>query len=151
MVGVKALSERGVIGAWAYQARADAELSVEQVAEAVGKRGQAVGTATIRGIEGGTKKPGARLLRLLGEVLDSTPPGSTAAASSLEERAVIAAEAQAKAIADLVAELRAWREGDRDRIAGLEQTVEGLLVAVAPLERATEGRPTRLVPRATTE
>lgn len=75
---VKSPSERGVIGAWAYQARTEADLSVEQVAERIGARGQAVSAATIRGIESGAKKPGARLLRLMGQVLESTPPGSVA-------------------------------------------------------------------------
>jgi hypothetical protein len=53
-------------------------------------RGQAVSPATIRGIESGGKKPGARLLRLLGLVLESVPPGA-AEPQPVEGDALIAA------------------------------------------------------------
>lgn len=72
---MKSPSQRGVIGAWAYQARQELGLSVEQVAARVSDAGQQVSPATIRGIEAGTKKPAARLLRLLAQALESTAPG----------------------------------------------------------------------------
>jgi transcriptional regulator with XRE-family HTH domain len=101
--GVKADSERGVIGAWAFHARAEADLSVEEVAERVAAKGQAVKPATIRGIESGNKRPGVRLLRLLAAVLDSTPPGFPAIDEPDEP-------ALATALLALAAELAAMRE-----------------------------------------
>lgn len=123
---MKTPSERGVIGAWAYQARQEAGLSVEQVAEAIGARGTAVSPATIRGIESGAKKPGAMLLRMLGTALGSTPPGVTASAvgDDLALRAVLAAERQADALEEANAIARAQLDLMRllvpgDRIAEL--------------------------------
>lgn len=112
---VKTPSERGVTGAWAYQARQELGLSVEQVADAMALRGQAVSAATIRGIESGAKKPGARLLRVLSQVLESSAPGVASASElSLEERAVVAAERSAAAAEALLEATQLWPSG-RDR------------------------------------
>lgn len=144
---MKTPEERGPIGAWAYRARGEAGLSVEQVADRLAAKGEAVHPATIRGIEGGTKRPGARLLRLLGEVLESAPPGVSPAvptvtpfeARQLEllERQAHAAEVgaaaaslQADRLAELVGELQATRRRDRERIERLEATVELLVRGV---------------------
>lgn len=114
MSDVKTPSERGVIGAWAFQARQELGLSVEQVAERVGGLGQAVSPATIRGIESGNKPPGRRLLRLLARALESVPPGATQEpgpptdATRLFDALTRALEAQARyltQIEDLRAEL----------------------------------------------
>lgn len=98
---MKTPSQRGVTGAWAYQARQEAGLSVEQVAEAMAAKGHAVSPATIRGIESGSKKPGARMLRVLSSVLEAQPPEEPAPASDdaqqLQERLVLAAERSALA------------------------------------------------------
>jgi hypothetical protein len=65
---VKTAAERGQIGAWAYEARAEADLSVPEVIRQLKARGQAVTEPTLRGIEGGSKKPGRRLLRELASI-----------------------------------------------------------------------------------
>jgi transcriptional regulator with XRE-family HTH domain len=125
---VKAPSERGVIGAWAYQARRELDLSVEQVADALAARGHSVSPATLRGIESGSKKPGARLLRVLGEALDSAPPGQ---APTADEPSLAAA------IVMLTQELAAMREERRalaERVGDLEATVARLVVPVLDVE-----------------
>jgi transcriptional regulator with XRE-family HTH domain len=71
---VKTPAERGPIGAWAYTARTAAELTVEDVADRLRDRGHAVHPATIRGIEGGTKKPGRALLTGLSDLYGVHPP-----------------------------------------------------------------------------
>jgi transcriptional regulator with XRE-family HTH domain len=71
---MKTPEERGPIGAWAYAARRTAEMTVEDVAELLRARGHAVHPATLRGIEGGTKKPGRALLRGLSEIYEVDPP-----------------------------------------------------------------------------
>src|SRR3990167_10256999 len=72
---MKRPEERGPVGAWAYRTRQEADLTVEQVVERLAVHGYAVKASTLRGIEGGSKKPGARLLRLIAEVYGSEPPG----------------------------------------------------------------------------
>lgn len=71
---VKSPQERGTIGAWAYAARQVAELTVEDVVERLRDRGHAIHPATLRGIEGGTKKPGRALLRGLADIYGVPPP-----------------------------------------------------------------------------
>jgi len=113
---IKTDEERGPVGAWAYHARDDADLSDEQVVEALARKGHRVTSATIRGIEGGTKKGSRKLLRLMGEVYGSRPPGEPvvvngagstdlAAVVAILERQVAAAERQAAALEALVAYL----------------------------------------------
>src|SRR3989304_4193510 len=65
MPGVKTPAERGIIGAWAYDARLAAELTVSEAVLKLGEMGHRVHEATIRGIESGTKRPGRALLRKL--------------------------------------------------------------------------------------
>lgn len=78
MRGVKAPSERGTIGAWAYEARAEADLSVEEVVERLARSGNGVSAATIRGVEGGSKKPSRKLLRAMADVYGRPIPGDPA-------------------------------------------------------------------------
>lgn len=75
MRDVKTAAERGPIGAWAQSAREDADLSVEQALERLAAKGYAVTASTIRGVEGGSKKPGRRLVRELGAIYGSRAPG----------------------------------------------------------------------------
>lgn len=80
------------MGAWAYEARADADLSVEEVVERLTRAGQPVTAATIRGIEGGSKKPSRRLLRALAAVYGRPVPGeSTVGADKVDTTSVPAA------------------------------------------------------------
>jgi len=72
---VKSPAERGVIGAWATDARAEADLSVPEVVAALAARGYRVTEPTIRGVEGGSKRPSRRLIRMLAEVYDKPAPG----------------------------------------------------------------------------
>ncbi len=102
IVPVKTLEQRGVIGAWAYLARREADLSVEQVVAALGEQDVLVSPATIRGVESGAKKPSARLLRQLGTVLGSTPPGQTEQANDSTRDLADAIRRQAAAIEQLV-------------------------------------------------
>lgn len=136
MPGVKTPEQRGVIGAWAYQARQEADLSVEQVAAAITDMGQSVSTATIRGIESGSKKPGAKLLRSLGKVLASTPPDAAAIRSDESDLAA--------AIRELTAELRDARDA-RDayevRLRALEAEVQSLRVGPAAEGSPAPGAP----------
>lgn len=128
---VKTPSERGPVGAWAYEARTDLALSVEQVAERIAERGQAVRPATIRGIESGTKKPSARLLRLMGQVLESSPPGRTEEPPP-DADVARAIRDQTAVMQALVDELREARL-DRDRLQRTEDQVDGLKALVGSL------------------
>jgi len=81
VAAVKSPAERGPIGAWAYESRTEADLSVPAVIEQLARRGVRVTEATLRGIEGGSKKPGRRLLRELASIYGSVPPGEPQAAT----------------------------------------------------------------------
>jgi hypothetical protein len=72
---VKSADERGPIGAWAYEARVEHDLSVEQVIEALPTRYH---PATLRKVESGSAKPGRRMLRELALLYGSEPPGASA-------------------------------------------------------------------------
>ena len=74
---MKTPAERGRTGAWAYEARQDADLSVEQVQERLARAGHVVTTATLRGVESGSKQPSRRLLRALAAVYKKPVPGDT--------------------------------------------------------------------------
>lgn len=76
---VKTPAERGRTGAWAYDARADADLSVEEVAERLARAGQPVRPSTIRGIESGSKQPSRRLLKAMAQVYGKPVPGEPVA------------------------------------------------------------------------
>lgn len=138
---MKAASERGVIGAWAYQARQELGLSVEQVAEAMAGRSNPVSPATIRGIESGSKQPGARLLRVLSQVLDSAPPGATKEPGLSEDvtglvTAMTAALlAQTQALSDLRADLAETRQDadeQREAMTRMLARLEAQLAELAP-------------------
>lgn len=146
---MKADSERGVTGAWAYRARQESGLSVEQVAAELERRGQRVSPATVRGIESGSKKPGARLLLMLAKVLESAPPGLPV---EVETRP----SDLATVLAALTDELRAWREERgalKARVDELEAQVAELVLAdpsgsgseapAAPDAAPVSGRPGR--------
>jgi transcriptional regulator with XRE-family HTH domain len=140
---MKADSERGVTGAWAYNARQEADLSVEEVVVALGKAGQAVSPATIRGIESGSKKPGARLLRKLGDVLGSEPPGHGVAADAPDLATAL------QALTQELAAMRLERESMGERVESLERAVRALGGSPEPQPEA-EASPTPRAPRAST-
>lgn len=104
---MKSPAERGPIGAWAYEARADADLSVEEVVERLTRAGQPVSAATIRGVEGGSKKPSRRLLRGLSTVYGRPAPGEPMAGTDVDTPVpaalVSALEAQTQALKDQTA------------------------------------------------
>lgn len=138
---VKTPSERGAIGAWAFQARQELGLSVEQVADAMAARGQTVSPATLRGVEGGSKKPGARLLRTLQQVLDSAPPtapapveGDVALAireqAASNDRLAEAMQAQAESFTTLAASIDRAASGVVGTVGGFDNLLRGLLVAL---------------------
>lgn len=111
---MKSPAERGRIGAWAYEARADADLSVDEVVERLSRKGQPVAAATIRGIEGGSKQPSRRLLRALAGVYGRPVPGDNEAGAGGDTLAVPAAyleriDALVGTVTALVEELRLAR------------------------------------------
>lgn len=120
MPGMKSPAERGPVGAWAEEARDAADLSVPQVIASLAAKGHGVTDATIRGIEGGSKKPGRKLLRLLGEVYGSRPPGQPE-------------EAPPGDMAALVRELRELAEAIREERQARVDWETGLLEALREL------------------
>ena len=89
---MKTPEERGPVGAWAYTARTDADVSVEQVVSRLELRGISVSAATLRGIEGGSKKPGRMLLRALSEVYGQHPPSLNGARVAGDYAELVAAQ-----------------------------------------------------------
>lgn len=138
---MKQPSERGVTGAWAYQARQEAALSVEQVADELARRGQAVTPATIRGIESGSKKPGARLLRVLAQVLDSTPPGADPAGEPSLAAALSALAEELAASREERAALRLERETLSVQVEALERAVQVMASQLADLAARASAAP----------
>ena len=119
---VKTAAERGRIGAWAYEARADADMSVEQVVARLERSGNGVSAATIRGIEGGSKKPSRRLLRALATIYERRSPDDMAQAGDMGDTPVPGLAAYLERIDALVAtvdRLIAQHEADRAIIASL--------------------------------
>ena len=88
MAHVKTPEERGPVGAWAYDARIGAELSVEQVIEKLPTRYH---PATLRKVEGGSAKAGRRMLRELATVYHSEPPGLAPEPQPADGAAIVAA------------------------------------------------------------
>ena len=125
---MKSPAERGRVGAWAYEARADADLSVEAVVERLARAGQPVAAATLRGIEGGSKQPSRRLLKALAGVYGRPVPGDNMAGDVLTTSPAITdylsrIDSLVATVTELVGELRATRQ-DRDdlleRVGALE-------------------------------
>lgn len=114
---MKTAAERGPVGAWAYDARQDADLSVEEVAERLTRIGQPVTAATLRGVESGSKKPSRRLLRAMGQVYGRPAPNEEAAApeGTTVERLL---EAQAELTRALITEQRATQALLREVLGG---------------------------------
>lgn len=138
--GMKRPEERGAIGAWAYRARTEADLSPEQVVEQLRERGYAVTAPTIRGIEGGSKRPGGRLLRLLADIYGSQPPGIVPEPTP-EADLVAALAEQTRAIMALVEEMRLARERESDAAAAILRAAEALRSLPRPREvAASRGR-----------
>jgi transcriptional regulator with XRE-family HTH domain len=108
---MKSPAERGPIGAWAQEARDDAGLSVSEVVARLAARGHATTDSTIRGIEGGSKRPGRRLLRLLGEIYGRSIPGEALPPAEPTAALIAALQAQTDAITALVGEMRLARTG----------------------------------------
>lgn len=141
---MKTPEQRGPVGAWAYDARIDAELSPELVSERLAIAGVEVTPATIRGIESGNKKPSRQLLKALSALYGSHPPVRDAG----EPHDLVAAiSVQAAALQALADELRAWRTEDRAELRRLGLIVEQL--ARRSLE--IEAKPTSPAPRAPAE
>lgn len=109
MAHVKSPEERGPIGAWAYEARVERELSVEQVIEALPTRYH---PATLRKVESGSAQPGRRMLRELAAYYGGEPPGVPLESPTAPDKLVEAIQAQTAAIRELVAELRLSRAED---------------------------------------
>lgn len=137
-----------MFGAWAYQARAEAALSPEGVVERLRTRGYAVTASTIRGVEGGSKKPGARLARMLAELYGSRPPGADDEPAP-EAGLIAALEEQTRMIRALVEELRLARERENDAATAILRAAEALgslampREAAASTERSARGGPRR--------
>lgn len=120
---VKTAAERGPIGAWAYESRDAADLSPEEVAERLTRMGQPVLAATIRGIEGGSKKPSRRLLKGLATIYGSVPPGEPVPEPVDLGHLV-------RAINDLVTEMRLARERDQDAAAAMQRAATALATSL---------------------
>jgi transcriptional regulator with XRE-family HTH domain len=131
---MKTPAERGTIGAWAYQARDDAGLSVPQVLEQLTARGAAVTDSTIRGIEGGSKKPGRRLLRELAATYGSVPPGAP------DEPPAALADL-VSAIGELVEEIRQERAARVKWERGLAGALQELVELVRPRAPSADPAP----------
>lgn len=134
---MKTPAERGTIGAWAYQGRDDAGLSVPQVVERLRSVGSGVTESTIRGIEGGSKTPGRRTLRELATIYGSIPPGESAEEprdnlAAAISRQADAIEALAQAIAKDRAGRAAWERGLLEGLRELLGTGAGRSVGRAP-------------------
>lgn len=128
---VKTPEQRGVIGAWAYRSRQETDLTPDQVVERLRAEGYAVTASTIRGVEGGSKKPSARLRRLLGKVYGSEPPGSTEPDSADLTSAIAAMTALAEEMRDAMAEQRALTRA----VVRVAEVLAGL--RLGPEERET--------------
>ena len=142
---MKSPAERGPVGAWAYEARTDADLSVEEVVARLERTGNGVSSATIRGIEGGSKKPSRRLLRALANVYGLPAPGDVA------EPGTTGATPEVPGLADLIGSISALVEeirATRRERADLEERVLALELAArlrGPSPDGEDGEP--VVPR----
>lgn len=117
----KAIEDKPPLAAWATLARDEAQMSVEEVVDALEARGHSVKAATIRGIEGGSKGASARLRKLMAEIYGTKPPGVALEATETPADLVAALMAQTKAISALVEELRLARGlVDPARVAAVE-------------------------------
>ena len=120
---MKTPEERGPVGAWAYTARQDAELSVEEVTDRLGMRGVSVSPATLRGIEGGSKRPGRVLLSALSEIYGVHPPSLNGTKTAGEYAEIVAAiDRQTEAMVQL---LQALAGGRTEVPPSVLQEVEG--------------------------
>jgi transcriptional regulator with XRE-family HTH domain len=126
---VKTLAERGPIGAWAYEARADADLSVEQVAERLTRAGQPVTPSTLRGIEGGSKKPGQRLLRALARTYGKAAPGEPEPAQSSGD-IIAAIDRQTAILEQLVSAIGRLDQSVAGGAIGLADSLGAVLAAL---------------------
>jgi transcriptional regulator with XRE-family HTH domain len=136
---VKTPAERGPIGAWAYEARADADLSVEQVAERLTRAGQPVTASTLRGIEGGSKKPSGRLLRAMAKVYDKPVPGEEVNPAADLCALVARLDTQSAVILELIQELRLARV-ERDKAQEMMMRALGAALDQQGTQRASGPR-----------
>lgn len=129
----KPIEDKTPLAAWATLARDEAQMSVEEVVDALAARGHTVKAATIRGIEGGSKGASARLRRLLAEVYGTKPPGAeSATAPTVDADRIIAAidllrlatEAQTKVLEERLGHLPSALDGYAD---GLQQLLSQLV------------------------
>lgn len=119
MPAMKSPQERGPIGAWAFEARATAGMSVPEVLAALAARDHRVRDATIRGIESGAKRPGRRLLALLAEIYSSDPPGEQAPAVANLGELADAIRQLADAIQEERSQRADWERGILEALRGL--------------------------------
>lgn len=117
---MKSPAERGPVGAWAYEARTDADLSVEEVVARLERTGNGVSAATIRGVEGGSKKPSRRLLRALGKVYGLPVPGDVESPGGNGDTQAAGLSDLIASLSALVDELRAARQERADLLERIE-------------------------------
>jgi len=138
----KPIEDKTPLAAWATLSRDEAQMSVEEVVDALAARGHAVNPATIRGIEGGSKGASAKLRRLLAEVYGTTVPGQKETGPATGEagaliavltRVAEAMEAQTQAI-----------ENQRGDFQGYADGLEALLVRLVSEHADTAAEPARL-------
>lgn len=118
MARVKTAEERGPVGAWAYEARVERELSVEQVIERLPTRYH---PATLRKVESGSSQPGRRMLRELAALYGVEAPGEPLAPTTELSELAASIRDLARAIQEERAERLEWERGVLESIASLAQ------------------------------
>lgn len=128
----KPIDEKLPTAAWATLARGEAGMSVEEVVDALAERGHVVTAATLRGIEGGSKRGGARLVRLLAEVYGKPTPAHAALTPPATDMSALVAAitAQTAAIERLVLALGV---GEADRYRALAEWAQAQVATLSPL------------------
>lgn len=125
--------ERGDFGAWLSSVVGDR--TYDWLAAEMAQQGHVHGASYYRAMASGSKPPGRAIRRALIDYFGGGPAPEKPGGDPL-----------AGAIQALVDELRAWRTEDRDRLAGLERTVERLGGSLLP-EPAGARSPARRAPQ----
>jgi len=136
----KPIDEKTPQAAWATLARAEAQMSPEEVVDALAARGHKVTAPTLRGIEGGSKKGGARLIRLMAEVYGKPTPLHVALASVPSDDPAAIVAAIDRLTAAVVAQTR-------DQASGMTALGESLGLVLARLGGLPERMPAGPVDR----
>lgn len=151
-MAVKSDTERGLWGAWARRERLSREWSADEVAQRVEREaGVKMDVATLRGIEGGSKKPSVRLQDALALVFGSRPKGTdrpvedgqSDVAAAIERQTTVL-EGIARTLSELVGALTLRDESTivAQVVAELRATVPALSAPGVSIEP-----PARAVPR----